>query len=316
MKLRFELGLVFAVFAVFTTRPLIALAASCCAGSGGQSLCVLPSEQRYEIGVTTSFRAITGEFDPYGNYTANKDSSSYYQINTVVGGAYRLGEDWQAGVSVPVISNHRTFSGKALNTTGMGDPTVEARYTFWEDLAFLPFRPQLTFYSGVRLPFGKTVYDSPDPYGLDSVSDGTTHIHAGFTAAKLYRPLRASIDGAYFYPIARTVDSMRGAPISSPYQYRAGNRFQLNESASYLVNQRWSGTLGMRQLWVLQDSINKNAVDGSAQRLFSSLASLNYFPTAAWALSMNYETVFPFYRYLANQPNAQSVALGLTYGGY
>lgn len=315
MSLRrsFNFIIMMAVAAAWTSK---APASSCCAGGGGQSICVLPYEQRYQIGVTSTYRFIEGEFDPYGNYTRNAEGYSFRQITTVVGGAYRLGEDWQAGLSVPVITNQQTISGNSRSATALGDPAIEARYTLFEDLAFLRFRPQITFYGGVRLPLGNSIYDSRDPYSLDVVGDGTTTFHAGINASKLYRPVKFTLDSTFFYPTERTVNRMRGAVVPSPYQLRTGNRFQFVESVTDLLNSRWSGVLGLRQLWVSQSSINGNAGEGSAQRLFSSLAAVNYFLENSWAFALNYETAFPFFRYLANQPNAQSVALAMTYGGF
>lgn len=298
---------------IFSTESF---ASSCCAGSGGQTICVLPSEQNFQMGVTTSYRIVEGEFDAYGNYAKNNDSTFSRQVTTIVGGAYRLGEDWQMGLSVPVISNQLTLRNNSKSATAMGDPTLEARYTLWEDLAFLMFRPSLHFYGGVRVPLGKSIYESRDPLALDAVGDGTPSIHVGFSASKFFRPIKLSVDGAYFFPFAKTVDRMRSAPVLSPYRFRAGDRFQWVQSASYLFNEHWSGALGVRQLWVLQSSKGGSPVESSAQRLFSSLVNLNYFPRAEWSLAFNYETAFPFYDYLANQSNAQSVSFAMTYGGF
>jgi hypothetical protein len=42
---------------------------------------------------------------------------------------------------------------------------------------------------------------------------------------------------------------------------------------------------------------------------------VNYFYDASWGVGLSYETAFPFYQYIANQPYAQAVALAVTYGG-
>src|ERR1035437_249590 len=169
-----------------------AVASSCCAGSGGQSICVLPSEQRYQLGVSTLYRSIEGHFDPYGAYTANDQTTSQRAIITTVGGAYRLNDDWQIGVSIPVIHNDFNFAGSPHTATTLGDPAIEGRYLLWEDLNFLTFRPQLTFYGGVRLPLGESVYTSNDLYDTNVTGDGTATLHAGINASKLYRPVKLS----------------------------------------------------------------------------------------------------------------------------
>ncbi len=290
-------------------------ASSCCAGGGGQSICVLPAEQSYQLGLTTNYRYIRGEFDPYGNYTSYPSSTSSQQIITTAGGAYRLNDEWQLGLSVPFTRAQQNTATSSHHATAMGDPAVEGRYLLWEDLAFLRYRPQLSLYAGARFPFGTSVYNTTDPYALDAVGDGTTTFHMGANASKLYRPMKYTLDSTFFYPMSKQVNEMRGQPVSSPYDLKLGNRIQLAESAAYLVNEHWSITGGLRQLWVFQSKMNGNSVNGSAQRLFTSLASLSYSYDNSWALGLTYETAFPFYRYQANQAYAQSVAMAVTYGG-
>lgn len=291
-------------------------ASSCCAGGGGQSVCVLPAEQKYQLGLSNTYRSIQGEFDPYGHYSSNPNGNSSQQIISVLGGAYRLNnEDWQLGLSIPFTRTEQSNSNSSHQSTAMGDPAVEGRYLFWDDLAFLRFRPQLAFYSGARFPLGTSVYNTTDPYALDAVGDGTTTLHLGAAASKLYRPVKISLDGTIFYPFKKTVNKMHNQSVANPYQLKMGNRFQLAETMAYLFNERWSSSLGSKQLWVLQSSIDGNAVNGSAQRLFTTLASVNYSYDNSWAVGLSYETAFPFYRFQANEAYAQSVGMAITYGG-
>jgi len=304
----------FAVLLIFLSREV--KASSSCAGTSGQSICILPSEQHYQFGATTSYRATSGVFDPYGYYIPNSDGTSLTSITTVLGGAYRLGEDWQLGLSIPIVRNERQLSGKDHTATSIGDPVLEGRYTLWEDLAFLRYRPQLSFYGGMRFPLGTSVYTSTDPSGVDVVGEGTPVLHAGIGSSKIYYPIKLTVDGTYFYPVAKSVTQMRGVSVATPYTLKSGNRFQLLESLGYLVNEKWTISAGLKQLWIFESSVDGNAVSGSAGRLFTTIASVNYFVNPAVGLGLSYETPAPFYQYLANQPNAQTVALAATYGGF
>ncbi|MEK6704176.1 MAG: hypothetical protein AABZ06_00135 [Bdellovibrionota bacterium] len=277
---------------------------------------MLPSEQRYQLGVSSSYKETLGHFDPYGDYASNPAGTIFRTFLTVFGAAYRVSEDWQAGVSLPVVTNQQHFTGKDLSATGVGDPSVEARYTLWEDLSFLKYRPKLSFYGGLRLPFGKSAYDSPDIYGTNVVGDGTFTAHLGVNASKIYDPLKISLDSSFFYPFEKSISKMRGVELSSPFLLRGGNRFQLIENATYLAGSHWSGSIGLKQQWILQSSLNGGVVDGSAARLFSTIAGINYFYNASWMFGVNYETPFPFYRYLANQPYSQMLAFSIIYGGF
>lgn len=308
-------------FIVSLTDQRIGFASSCCAGGGGQSLCVLPFEQRYQLGISTNYRTVTGHFDPYGDYTPLSPGDSYHSVITTLGGAYRLTDEWQLGMSVPIVHNENTVLSKSHIATVFGDPALEGRYTVFEDLAFLPYRPALTLYSGLRFPLGRSVYNSSDPYNTDVVGDGTTTLHFGINASKIIRPIKISpfkisMDGTYFYPISKRVVEMRGVRLSDPYPLKSGNRFQAIESLAYLLNEKWSASLGLKELWIQESKINGSSVDGSAGRIFSSIGTVNYFMNASWAFDLAVESSFPFYQYLANQANVQSISIGAIYGGF
>lgn len=313
LKLHFRSFLFFTLALVCSST--FSEASTCCAGGGGQSICVLPAEQRYQVGIANTYRTVEGEYNPYGYYSGNSNGNTFDQIVTVLGGAYRFNDEWQLGLSIPFINNQQKISGISKKASAMGDPALEARFLFWEDLAFLTYRPQLDFYFGVRLPLGTSVYTTSDTYALDAVGDGTTTIHIGANVSKLYRPFKLTFDSAYFYPISRNVNELRGKSVVEPYELKLGNRFQFSESLAYLFSESWSGAVGLRQLWVLQSSINGSEADSSAQRLYTSLVSISYSRDISWNAALSMETVYPFGQYAANQSNSQSVSLALTYGG-
>lgn len=311
-KARSILVLLFLVL-FFSAGAENAFSSSCCAGGGGQSVCVLPSEQSFQLGLANTFKTIGGHFDPYGNYSANTDGSSSTLMTSTLGGAYRLNDDWQSSVSIPFIHSEQSLSGKQSSQTSIGDPALEARYTLWEDLNFLKYRPQLSLYGGMRFPLGPSVYDSTD---IDPPGDGTFTAHAGFNASKLYRPVQLTFDTSFFYPFEKNVSEMRGSAVSSPYRLKPGNRIQLVESATYLFSQRWSAAGALKQLWKFESSMNGQNLQGSAGRLFTSALSVSYFHNSSWSFSAAYETPFPFYSYAANEPYSQTVTVSALYGGF
>jgi len=289
-------------------------AASCCAGGGGQSICVLTSEQKYQFGMSSSYREISGHFDPYGSYSANGIGNSATTMTNVFGGAYRIGEDWQLAVSLPVVQNQKSYSGSKSEASGIGDPVIEGRYLVWEDLNFLAYRPQLTIYSGVRLPFGKSIYNSKDATEVDVTGDGYTTLHVGMNAAKLFRPFKYVVDASYYYPMQKNVTEIHSTSVD-PYTIRAGNKIQLVESATYLFNEKVSSGLGLRQSWQFESTVNGSASAGSASRIFSTVASVNYFYDSNMSFSFNYDTPALFEQYLVNQPKSQTVSLAMSYSG-
>ncbi len=290
-------------------------AQSCHGGGGGQVLAVLSSGQQYQLATATFYRLSSGRFDPYGRYISEASSTSYRSWVTLLGGAYRLSEDWQLGVSLPMIYNDYSISTLQRQATSLGDPIGEIRYTLWEDLGFLKYRPSLSLYGGLRLPVGKSLYDSSDPLDTDVTSDGMITSHIGATLSKLYHPLKFSWDGSFFYPFSKTITQNRGKPIAS-YDLKNGNQFQMSESISTLFNEHFTGTLSLKQLWQTQSSTDGENLLGSAARLFSTLVSTSCTFNTSWGVSLSYENAFPFYRYLVNQPKTETFLIAGIYNGF
>lgn len=292
-------------------------ASSCCSGGGGQTICVLPAEHNYQLGVSASYRTIDGHYDPYGYYSENS-AGTFSTVKTVIfGGAYRLNDNWQLGGSVPLVNNvHALLNGATLSATEVADPVVEARYSVWEDLRFLPYRPQLSLMGGLRVPVGASIYNSTDPYGTNVVGDGTYTVHIGVNASKTIQSTKLAIDGTFFYPISKRVSEMKGVQISNPYFIRLGNRFQTTESVIYLFNEKFSAGASLKQFWQLETSINGEVTQGSAARLFTSGLSFGYFMNRSLSFAASVETVAPFYQYIANQPGFTFVAINASYGGF
>lgn len=291
-------------------------ASSCCAGGGGQMLCVLQSEQRLQIGMTTAYRDTLGRFDSSGGFIANSGGATITSTILQVGGAYRFDEDWQFGVTIPVLQNRQKIRGQDLSATQIGDPGIEARYGIWEDLAFLPYRPQLSLYSGLRMPVGTSTYESSDPLGIDVVSEGLWIPYVGVTAQKLYRPFKVTLDASFQYPLGRNVTASHGQNLSTPYTIKSGNRIQVVESLTYLIDEKWSATAGFRQMLQLESAINDASVAGSAARAYSMLISAAYTHAPDWNFSGTFETLAPFQSYAANQASNQTVSVAAVYGGF
>lgn len=304
----------FSVVVIVSSSP--SYAASCHAGSGGQSIAILSPGQRYQLGVSISYRLTEGFFDPYGYYSSNQRGYSVQSTTTTLGCAYRLVENLQAAFNIPIVHNRQALSGKRLSSTSVGDPIVEVRYSLWEDAGVL-LVPEIALYSGVRIPLGTSSYSSSDSYKTDVVSDGLTAAHMGLNISKLLRPLKFTLDGTFFHPFSKKITEMRGEPISAPYVFKSGNSIQSLEGLSLLLSDRWSVSTGLKQLWQFKGTINgKEISGGSAARLFTAPTALNFFPHRSLNFSATYEGLFPFYRYAVNQPNAHSVSIAAVYSGW
>lgn len=285
-----------------------------CHGGGGGETTVLPSGQKYQFGLTTSYRFIQGYFDSYGWYTPQPKDSVLNSLTTLWNGGMRLNSFWQFSWALPLIYNKQVYSEKKHSAISFGDAVLEARHTFWEDVRFLAYQPELNFYGGVRLPLGTSVYNSTDTYGETITGEGVVILHGGISAAKLVRPLRLTLNGTFYYPWQKKITQMRDVFVALPYLFKNGNRIFLEETLSYLINNHWSSSLGIRNLWLLKSTMGQKTVDGSAGRLFSTVISLGYAYDISRSVALNYETLFPFYKYAVNQAHFQTMSLALQYG--
>ncbi|MBI2608769.1 MAG: hypothetical protein HYW47_04120 [Deltaproteobacteria bacterium] len=302
--------LIFTFFSLIWSGWL--LASSCHGGGGGETL-VLPSGQRYQFGFSTSYRFIQGSFDSYGGYTSQSKNSSISSTTTSWSGGVRLSESWQLSWALPLTYNKYVYSGKDHSRASFGDPVFETRYTFLEDVRFLWYQPELSFYGGIRLPFGTSTYNSSDPYGADVVGEGLSFVHSGMSAAKLFRPFKLTVNWIFYYPLEKEVDQIRNRSVA-PYDFKSGNRIVLNGVANYLISNHWATALGIKGFWILKSKKDQNVVEGSSARLFSMTASLGYAYDVSWGMALNYETPFPFYKYGVNQPNSHTLSLSVNYG--
>lgn len=287
-------------------------AQSCHGGSGGQTP-VLSSSRRLLLGVSSSYRAIKGQFNPYGQYQKNPQGTSLNSFSTTIGAALRLSENWQLGLSLPLVYKQQTFSEKRQDAFLASDPVTEIRYALWDDIAFRRYRPGLNVYGGGSFPLGKSAYNSSHPYGTDIVGEGTSIFHMGMNASKTYRPFKFLVDGTFFCPLRQKVIKMHDAPILNPYRLKSGNRAQWIEGISYLFNNHWNASLNFKQLWILKTTIDRKIVESSAGRLFSTIAGIAYTLNTSLGTSFNYETPFPFYRYMVNQSHYGQFSMGLIY---
>ncbi|MBI3017165.1 MAG: hypothetical protein HYY62_04120, partial [Deltaproteobacteria bacterium] len=122
-----KLSFAFLILGLFSF-PLYLSAQSCHGGGGGQVLAILSSGQQYQLATATSYRLSNGRFDPYGRYIEYSPSTTYRSLVTVWGAAYRLSENWQLGVTLPMVYNDYSIATVERQATSLGDPIGEVRY--------------------------------------------------------------------------------------------------------------------------------------------------------------------------------------------
>jgi hypothetical protein len=222
-------------------------AASCCGGASVSEPFALPKWNDSLVGLSlqheTTFgaRGQAGERLPVSNW-------AMYEQRVVVGGAYRLAKDWQAGLALPLV--HRTMSAGGLRTTGtgLGDVGLSVRYEIMDEetcfampfheLTPLELKPSIHWVTRGSAPTGRAMHRSTDALGADVTGTGLWSADTGVEIMKVWGVLATGgeILGGYQTGIAEN-----GHQISPP-------ALRWQTGASVLFYPRYQRYLGISVL--------------------------------------------------------------------
>lgn len=281
----------------------------------------IPSNH-WELSVISSYRDSQGKFDPYGNYSNYTDGSKVWSWMNMFNVGYRITNKWEVSMTVSERQSRSTYPSGSMHGDSFGNPSLEGRY-HWT----IPQVAHLMFYGGVSIPESFSVNhingdpskDSLSADGLDGGMINGWGVRLGAGAFRVIEPirLRVAIDAGVTVPFAQSVVP-QDAPDGTPSVVMGKSKiYSLREGVAYPMI--WVRGLalnaGLSQQWEGDSTVNGNDIQTTASRSFGTSYGVSYSSRDLWRVSAAYQTPWPFYSYLANQPYSPSISVGMSYSG-
>jgi hypothetical protein len=177
------------------TEIRFAQAASCCGGASATNAFTLPKFQQAMAGSAVQIERSTDLRDASGERLHTRDWVST-DSKLVVGGAYRLGREFQASASLPFVRRDIRAGSQAEYGLGVGDAGVQLRYEMLdeetcfarpiEELTWFDLKPSIHWVLQGTLPTGRPVSKSAMPLGADVTGRGVAGADGGIEITKVW----------------------------------------------------------------------------------------------------------------------------------
>lgn len=281
----------------------------------------IPSNH-FELSVISSYRRSEGKFDPYGNYQNYADGSKVWSWMNLFNVGYRIDHDWEVSVSLAERRSDSAYPSGGMQVESFGSPSLEGRY-HWT----IPQILHAMFYGGISIPtsfsvnhtYGDPSKDSLSADGLDGGVVNAWAVRLGSGAFHVIQPigLRVAIDAGVTVPLSQNLVP-QDAPDGSPtVNVQKSHIYSLREGIAHPVIGVRGLTVnaGLSQQWQGDTTVNGNDIQTTASRTFGTSYGISYSSPELWRVSAAFQTPWPFYSYLANQPYSPSISVGMSYSG-
>ncbi len=230
--------------------------------------------------LTGTYSAAKIETDVFASGVWQKRSEDDLTQVYKIDGAHVFQDRFQAGFSLPIQT--RSLSGAQSGvSSGLGDVTGLIGYEILPDWDYNPWRPHGVGFFSVTLPTGKSIYESDNGTGLDSRGRGFWSFGLGALLNKSWSIWDANSSFEFHRSLAKDVDNaqikgrikpgfggawsvgagynIRNLRLGSSLQWNYEDAIQVEGnnssegslqrfatgslSASYLFEEKWSGTL-------------------------------------------------------------------------
>jgi hypothetical protein len=213
-------------------------AASCC-GGGASSGIILPKFNDAMIDMGFSNETYNGFWTNTGQYKDDPKGSNLLQRRLNVSYAYRLADQWQLSVGMPLVDNQNTYSGEQSSVQGLGDMSLSLWYEAFEKVTCVyringweSLKPSIYLGTSLTLPTGISPYSDRVDSSFDITGLGFYRLDANIIIEKTVYPYSLSWQGQYGYAFERPVNQEYGQGVS-PYNKQLGNRNASTFSAAY-----------------------------------------------------------------------------------
>lgn len=216
----------------------LSIAASCC-GGGNASTLVLPKTGQHMIDVSFDWEAYDGFWNQDGETRNDPQGAELAQQRLNIGYAFRLADNWQASVILPVVHNDNDYPGVQASNTALGDTTLSVWYeTFdqitcvWQVNSLADLKPAIYMGSSLVIPTGLSAYSDDADNSFETTGKGFYRWDANLIVEKTVYPWTVNFQAAYGQHFERPVNREFGNAIE-PYDVKLGDRRFLSASLAY-----------------------------------------------------------------------------------
>lgn len=293
--------------------------ASCCGGGAGSGI-ILPKFQQHMLDFNISNEQYDGFWTQKSQYRNDPANSDLSQQRLNMAYAYRLSEQWQLGVSSPLVYNQNRYSGVESNVFALGDSQVNLWYEAFERVTCVykitgwkSLQPSLYFGTALTLPTGISQYSDRIDSSFDITGRGFYRLDGQVLIEKTIYPWSASIHYIYGQYLKRPVNQEYGQAIE-PYNKQLGDRQQLTLSAGY--------TWFLANFSMLSFTLNHNTVDEDNASINSIKDSSSGFENTSFGFALAYskitrdwviKTSFTQLDTGRNTPKTQTLSIGASH---
>lgn len=212
--------------------------ASCC-GGGASSGIILPKYNEAMWDISLANESYDGYWTQQGDYQKDPKDSKLKQQRMNFAYAYRLSDQLQMNIALPVIRNDNQYSGEQQTITALGDTNIGIWYEAFDKVTCIykingweSLKPSIYVGTILTLPTGISPYTDRIDSSFDITGLGFYRLDANLIIEKTVYPYSLSWQGQYGYTFSRPINQEYNQAVT-PYNKQLGKRSANTISAAY-----------------------------------------------------------------------------------
>lgn len=258
------------------------MAAACC-GGGFAAPSLISGDDKAQMTFSLSHSEISDDVFPSGLWQKRTEMETGQTLK--IEGGHIFSDRWQAGASVAIVQRSNSIE----DSTGLGDTNLTLGYEYLPDWNYNPWRPKGLGFLQLVLPTGKSVWESNNPYGLDSRGRGFFSLGLGTLLTKIVQEFDLFLSADIHRSFNRNISTSQFTGDLKPGW---GGNFGFG--AGYNLDD-WR--LGTSLMWTYEDAVKANGgiqSEGRLQRFATAGLSVSYVieETLSATLAYSDQTLF------------------------
>lgn len=291
-----------ALILVFLLFERVALPAACCLGGTPRTFIALQPMQAYEVGLSTTYRTITGYYNAYGEVEGGSVNQT---VTWLWGAGARLTPSLESFAAIPFVYQSNGTGPLGPNRFGVGDVNAGLKYTLLQGALIEDWRPTLSLLFGGKAPSGQSSQIVASRF-IPGTGNGLWEVFAGLLARK---ELGFASVSASFTVTAR-LQSGNTSRVDD------GDKIESVQSVSIPFSRQLALSAGSSQTWTLSRRQNGKVLEDAGARKLTVFAGPAYFPRRTWSIQFALEGPPPLPSVGVNEVEATSLSMITKVGFY